>query len=155
SLTFTLDTSSPVVSESLASGTPANTTSAAVTGSGDANAVVHFTIDGSPVASTTTADSSGHWSFTPTGLAIGSHTIVASETDLAGNSGQVSLSFNLQAQIGPPAFTSIVDHNGTVTVTGSTGEAGDTVSLYDGNNWLGQVTTGSGGNWTYSAHAAP
>ncbi|MBI1872776.1 MAG: glucan 1,4-alpha-glucosidase, partial [Acidobacteria bacterium] len=46
-----------------------------------------FTIDGTATAATATADSSGAWSYTPTGLADGAHTVVASETDAAGNTG--------------------------------------------------------------------
>ena len=56
---------------------------------------MHFTVDGSAIAQTATANASGVWSFTPTGLADGAHTIVASETDVAGNTGTASLSFTL------------------------------------------------------------
>jgi hypothetical protein len=66
-----------------------------LSGSGDSNAVVHFTVDGNPLASTVTADGSGAWTFTPSGLADGPHTIVASETDAAGNIGTASLAFTL------------------------------------------------------------
>src|SRR5205823_3987562 len=44
------------------------TSDAALTGSGDANAVVHFTVDGIPVADTVTADAAGNWTYTPVGL---------------------------------------------------------------------------------------
>ena len=37
----------------------------------------------------------GAWSFTPSGLADGAHTIVASQTDSFGNTGSASLSFTL------------------------------------------------------------
>ena len=52
-------------------------------------------IDGAPAAATVTADDQGAWSFTPTGLADGEHTIVASQTDSLGNTGTASLSFTL------------------------------------------------------------
>ncbi|MGD9880985.1 MAG: Ig-like domain-containing protein [Geminicoccaceae bacterium] len=154
SLTFTLDTTAPAVTESLVSGTTSFTTSPAVTGSGDPNAVVHFTIDGSATASTATADWSGLWSFTPIGLGNGTHTIVASETDAAGNIGSASLTFNLQAVSGLPAFTSMIDGNGSVTLTGATGEAGDTIWIYDGNSWIGGTTTDNSGNWSFTATAS-
>src|SRR6185436_21067150 len=88
SLTFTLDTTAPAVTESLVSDTGSSssdnyTSNDALTGSGDPNAVVHFTIDGSPVAATATADPSGNWSFTPSALADGPHTVVASDSDRA------------------------------------------------------------------------
>ena len=41
------------------------------------------------------ADASGAWTFAPVGLADGSHTVVASETDAAGNVGSASLTFLL------------------------------------------------------------
>ena len=56
---------------------------------------------------TTTVDGTGHWSFTPSGLADGVHTIVASATDAAGNTGSASSGFTLYA----PAWTMpVVDY---------------------------------------------
>ena len=68
---------------------------ATLSGTGLANTVVNFTVDGSPIASTVMADADGAWSFTPDGLADGVHTIVASQTDTFGNTGAASLSFTL------------------------------------------------------------
>ena len=79
------------------------TSNPALTGTGDANAVGHFSIDGSAIAGTATADASGAWSFTPTGLVNGPHTIVASETNAAGNTGTASLTFTLDTVA--PAMT--------------------------------------------------
>jgi len=56
---------------------------------------VHFTIDGTAVLATVTANAQGAWSFTPSGLADGAHTIVASQTDAFGNTGSASLTFTL------------------------------------------------------------
>ena len=99
-MSITVDTVAPTVTESLASDTGSSasdhiTSNATLTGTGDPNAVVHFTVDGSAIAGTATADGSGAWSFTPTGLADGTHTIVASETDAAGNTRTTSFSFTL------------------------------------------------------------
>ena len=52
-------------------------------------------IDGVPAATVVTADAQGTWSFTPAGLADGPHNIVASQTDVSGNTGTASLSFIL------------------------------------------------------------
>ncbi|MCK1437477.1 Ig-like domain-containing protein [Bradyrhizobium sp. 15] len=77
-----------------------------MSGTGLANTVVHFTIDGSPIAATVTTDAQGAWSFTPSGLGDGSHTIVASQTDSFGNTGSASLSFTLDTTAPTVAITS-------------------------------------------------
>ena len=115
-LTVTVDTTAPVVTESLAtdSGSSASdkiTKNAALTGSGDANAVVTFK-EGSTTLGTATANASGVWSFTPTGLADGSHTIVASETDAAGNIGSASLIFMFDTTA-PVVTQSLVTDSGS------------------------------------------
>ena len=61
---YTLSTTGPTVTESLTidSGTSSSdriTSSDALSGTGLANTVVHFTIDGSPIATTVTADAQG------------------------------------------------------------------------------------------------
>jgi hypothetical protein len=94
------DTHAPVVTQALTSDTGSSSTDRitsndALSGPGDPNAVVQFTVDGSPIAATAAADASGNWNFTPTGLSDGSHTIVGSETDVAGNTGTASLTFTL------------------------------------------------------------
>jgi Ca2+-binding RTX toxin-like protein len=114
---------------------------------------VHFTVDGSTIAATATADASGAWSYTPTGLADGAHTVVASETNAGGSTGAASLAFTLDTHAPIPAFTGDVLTNGQVTLTGTTGEANDTISLYDGNTWIGFATTGSNGTWSFTGSA--
>ena len=97
SLTFTLDTTAPAVTETLQNDTSDGslvTSDDTLTGSGDPNALVTLS-EGASVLGTASADSNGIWNFTPTGLADGSHTIVASETDAAGNTGTASLTFTL------------------------------------------------------------
>ena len=44
-----------------------------------------------------------------------------------------------------PVFTSGTLANGQVTLTGTTGSAGDVASIYDGNSWLGFATSGGNG----------
>ena len=130
-VTATIDTAAPVVTESLASDTGASSTDKitsndTLTGSGDPNAVVHFTVDGNPIAGTATANASGSWTFTPTGLSDGSHTIVASETDAAGNTGSASLTFTLDTTP-PPVKLSLVNSK----LTGS-GDPNAVVHFYRG-----------------------
>ena len=154
-LTVQVDTVAPGVTANLSNDTGSSSTdkitsSAALSGSGDANAMVHFTVDGHAVATTATADASGAWTFTPTGLADGAHTIVANETDAAGNTGTASLSLTLDTT--PPAVSigSEVLSGGKVTLTGTTAEASDKISVYDGASLLGTVMTNSDGTWSFT-----
>ena len=106
--TIVLDTTAPAINVHLANDTGSSSTdkitsNPTLTGTGDANAVVHFTVDGNAIATTAIADALGAWTFTPTGLANGTHTVVASETDAAGNSTSTSLTFALED---PPIETS-------------------------------------------------
>ena len=154
-LAVQVDTVAPGVTEKLSGDTGSSSTdnitsNATLTGTGDANAVVHFTVDGQAVATTATASASGVWTFTPTGLADGAHTIVASETDVAGNTGTASLSLTLDTT--PPAVSigSEVLSSGKVTLTGTTAEAADKISVYDGASLLGTVMTNSDGTWSFT-----
>jgi hypothetical protein len=146
----------PQVTETLANDTGSSssdgiTSAATVSGAADPGAVLHFTIDGSALSATATAQANGTWSYAPTGLADGQHTIVASETNAAGISGMASLTFTLDTQ--PPiaaSFTGESVTNGQATLTGTTGEANDQISIYDGNSWLGFATTDANGTFSFS-----
>jgi len=122
-----IDTKAPLVTEKLVSDTGASasdkiSSNDALSGGGDANATVQLTIDGVSSAVTATASSTGAWTFTPAGLADGSHTVVASETDGAGNTATASLAFTLDTTA--PTATAIAANpaNGDL-------DAGNAVSL--------------------------
>jgi Ca2+-binding RTX toxin-like protein len=140
-----------LVSDTGASSTDHITSNAALTGTADANSVVHFTLDGSAVAPTARADASGNWSIAATGLADGSNTVVVSETNSTGATGTASLGFTLQTHAPIPTFTGAAVSTGQASITGTTGEAGDTVSIYDGNTLIGSTTTGSDGAFAFTA----
>jgi hypothetical protein len=146
---FTLDTTGPTVTETTGS-------NGSVSGTGDANATVHFSIDGTASTATATADADGAWSYAPSGLSAGTHTIVATEIDAAGNAASASATLAVGAHdpIAPIFTGASEDSSGTVTLSGSTGEGGDNISIYDGNAWIGGATTDANGNWTYVDHAA-
>ena len=143
----------PQVSEVLARDTGASATDGVTNdptlqGTGDPFAVVSFTEGGAPVG-TTTADATGAWSFTPTNLSQGSHTIIASETNAAGP-GQASLTFTYDSLAPHMAITTpdaqIADP--LLTVSG-TGEAGTQVQLFDNTlNIGGSVTVDATGHWS-------
>jgi hypothetical protein len=153
-LSVIVDTKAPVVTEGLAndtgfSSTDKITSNPTLTGSGDPNAVVTLK-EGTTILSTSTADATGHWTFGPAGLADGVHTIVASETDVAGNTGTALLTFTLDTHAPVPTITNEVFQQGGATLGGTTGEANDTISVYDGSTLLGVTTTGSNGSWSFA-----
>jgi hypothetical protein len=134
----------PAVTEALKNdtGTLSNdhvTNDPTLTGSGDANAVVSLTIDGKSSATTVAADGNGSWAFTPTGLADGRHTVIASETDAAGNTGTATLTFTLDTVA--PVSPSLALH----TDSGSSGTDKITNSAVVDVSGLE-----SGGSWQYS-----
>ena len=158
SLTFTYDTGAPTVTAALAhdtGGTNNVTSNDALTGSADANAVVTLS-EGSTVLGTTTANASGAWSFTPTGLAQGSQTVTASETNAAGLTGSSSLTFTYDtvAPGAPVIATDTVNGNDTVTLSG-TAEANSTVTVYDAQTAIGTTTTNASGAWSYITGTLP
>ena len=153
----------PAVTESLVndtgiSNTDRVTSNPALAGSGDANATVHFTIDGTPLAATVTADAFGNWRYTPAGLADGTHTIVTSETDAAGQTGAASLTFILDIDTNvTPSFVvaggapvvGIANLNAiSFAVAGLDDETG-TATFSDG---LHSVTVAVSGNGTFTAN---
>ncbi|WP_338697753.1 choice-of-anchor tandem repeat GloVer-containing protein [Bradyrhizobium sp. 26S5] len=153
SFNWTVDTKAPTVSEHLltdtgTSSTDKITSNDALTGSGDPNAVVHFTVDGVAIGATATASGTGAWSFTPTGLLDGVHTIVASETDLAGNTGSSSLTFTLDTKAPQSEVTSIAQNGNAAKATvtfGGLSEAGSTI-LKIVENQIGGGVVGTDGN---------
>ncbi|WP_457150155.1 SdrD B-like domain-containing protein [Mesorhizobium sp. P5_C1] len=163
STTFTLDTTLPAVTNHLQtdtgiSGADTITNVATLTGSGDANAIVHFTVDGNPIAQTATANGAGVWTFAPTGLLDGQHTIVATQTDNAGNTGTASLTFTLDTTL--PAVTNHLQTDtgvsGSDTITNvatltGTGDANAIVHFtVDGNAVAGTATANGAGAWAFT-----
>ncbi|MCK1530447.1 hypothetical protein IVB15_22655, partial [Bradyrhizobium sp. 182] len=159
---YTLSTTGPTVTEALASDTGTSVTdhvtaNPALSGTGLANTVVHLTIDGVLSTITATADAQGAWSFTPSTLADGPHTIVASQTDTFGNTGSASLSFTLDTTApsgGTPDLTAGSDSgsSGTDNITSATSPSftvalnptaaiGDTVQLLLGGSPLAHPVT--------------
>ena len=147
-----LSITGPSVIESLAFDTGASATdnitaNDIVTGSGLPNTVVHFTIDGSPVTTTVTANAQGAWSFTPAGLADGTHTVVASQTDTLGNTGTASLTFTLDTLAPVVAITGLGAPTGqaiqTISGTADVADAGATVYILDGIATVGAISQGT------------
>ena len=145
-----------LVSDTGSSATDKITSNPAIKGTGQASTVVTIK-EGSTILGTPTADSTGAWSFTPTGLLDGAHTLSAFQTDLAGNTGTATLSFTLDKT--PPALSiGLVSDTGssaTDKITSNpaikgTGEASTVVTIKEGSTTLGTVTADSTGVWSYT-----
>jgi hypothetical protein len=125
--------------------------------------------DGATTLGTVKADASGNYTFTPaTPLNDGTHSIVATSTDDAGNSimestgyfivdtiapGSVSLTItdNVAPIIGEISNNGVTDDT-TPTFTGNT-EAGATVTIKDGATVLDTVIADANGNYTFTPSA--
>jgi Ca2+-binding RTX toxin-like protein len=156
--TLKVDTSTPAVTAHLwndtgASSTDRITSNAGLTGTADPNATVRLQVDGQTITATATANASGVWSYTPTNLADGQHTVMASVTNAVGTIGSASLDFTLDRVSPAPVIGSGAIANGQVTLNGTSG-ANDLISVYDGTSLVGSTTTGSTGAWSFVASAA-
>ena len=139
-------------------------------GSGaEPNAIVTL-YDGATVIGTTTADSSGNWSYQPSAdLPEGSHSIYATVTDAAGNEGPASTSFSIVVDTTAPTQTVTIDtyldnvdpnqaNYGSGTTTNDTTPllngtlsaplaSGEVVRIYEGASLIGTATV-AGTSWT-------
>ncbi|MEO3990874.1 BapA/Bap/LapF family large adhesin [Pseudocitrobacter cyperus] len=142
-------------------------TTPTLSGTGEAGATITIRDNGN-VIGTALVGSDNSWSFTPsTALTPGSHTLTATATDSAGNTGAVSGNFVLTVDLTPPnapVITAAADDAGTIkgslisgqvtddtrpTLSG-TGEAGATITVYDNGTLLGSTIVESGGTWSFT-----
>ncbi len=154
---ITVDTLAPAAPVIVAptSGQAVNTSSPTVSGTSEPFASIAVSVDGG-AAVTTTANATGAWSVTLSGIAEGMHNVVASADDAAGNSGpdspQRPFTVDLTA---PPAPVVIAPANGQATnntapVISGTAEAGATVQIFVDNVLVTTVPADGSGNWTYT-----
>ncbi len=120
--------------------------------------------DGSTVVGTGTVAAAGTWRITTTTLADGSHSLTATETDAAGNTGVASAVLALTIDTVPPPQPSGLaldpsTDNGTLgdDITNvaqpkidGTGEAGDTLMLFDGMATVGSLIVSPSGSWSFT-----
>jgi len=150
----------------LSSGQTTNDTLPTLTGTGEPNATIQI-FEGETLLGSGTADSLGNWSVTLTvPLNNASHNLTAVATDAAGNASDASTPFILTVDTLPPAvpvLLAVTDDVGTVTALtdgqqtndatptlNGTGEAGATVSIYDGTTLLGTARVGDNNAWTFT-----
>ena len=167
-VSYTLDTTAPAVAitstggvtnqaSQLISGTVTETNETLVSGT-----TVDLYDNGSGTAlGTATVQSDGSWSTTVT-LAAGANSIVAKDTDVAGNTGSsAAVSYTLDTTAPTVAITStggVTNQasqliSGTVTETNETLVSGTTVDLYDNGSGtaLGTATVQADGSWSDDA----
>ena len=111
------------------------------------------------------ANGSGAWSYTTAALANGAHSLTATATDAAGNTGAASTALSVTIDTTAPAAPTIasfstdsgtvgdgITNDNTLTLTG-TAEANATVKVYDGATLLGSVAANGSGAWSYTTAA--
>ncbi|EKJ9671353.1 BapA prefix-like domain-containing protein [Salmonella enterica] len=159
----------PGITGNLVSGQLTNDATPTLNGRGEAGATINVYLDGNSASiGTTTVNSDGTWSLTPqTPLANGNHTLTLSATDPAGNSSAVSSGFMLTIDATPPAapviasvadntapVTGIVPNGGSTNETrptlSGTGEAGSTISIYNGSTLVGTAQVQANGSWSFT-----
>jgi hypothetical protein len=167
-LAFKVDATAPVAPNTLADTsivkgyvTAAGDTAAqALTGKAEALATVTVYDNGAQIG-TATADGAGAWSYTLGQLPDGSHSLTATATDAAGNTGVASAALAFKVDTAAPAAPAGLTESGIIggyvnaahdtasqRLTG-TAEAGATVAVYDGATKLGAAVAGPSGSWTY------
>ena len=151
-LSLTIDTTAPTV-PSITGDAIVNTNEIALTGTAEANSIVKL-YDGATLLGNATANGSGAWSFTTGTLSNATHSLTATATDVAGNTGAASSALDVTVDTSQTAIAVTTDSymlglRGTALLAG-TSEANSSISIYDGNTgtMLGQTTASSTGVWS-------
>lgn len=159
---YTLDNTPPPapVVTSPANGSSTSNSTPTVGGTAESGSTVTVYLD-AVAAGTATADGSGNWSFTPgAALADGTHTVMATATDAAGNTSVNSNANRFTVDtLPPPAPVVRSPANGSSTsnstpTAGGTAEADSTVTVYLDNVSVGTTAADSSGNWLFTPPAA-
>ena len=135
-----------------------------LTGTAEAGSTVKI-YDGATLLDSVTASGTGAWSYTTGVLSDGGHSLTATATDAAGNTGAASAALTVTIDTTAPVAPSItsfsndsgivgdnITNDNTLTLTG-TAEAGATVKIYDGATLLNSVTASGTGAWSYTSGA--
>ena len=175
-LNFTVDTLPPaaalgltLVDDQSGATIPANgatnDTTPVLSGTAEPGGVVTI-FDGATELGSVAVDADGNWSFTIPTLAAGDHSLTATVTDAAGNTGDASAAYLFSVDLTAPAApadllltndgsnTSIAagsQTNDTTPVLSGTAAAGGTVTVLDGATVLGTATVDADGNWSFTA----
>ncbi len=152
-VSITVDSTSPDAPTSLATtSSTTNDSTPTITGNSEPNSKVTLFIDSSTLG-TTTADSKGAFSFTPSSaISDGTYSIKATSTDSAGNvsseSSSLSITIDTAAPDAPTSLTNISDDNDSTPTISGTAEPNSTITLKIGDTVLGTGTADSAGNFS-------
>ncbi|WP_259755145.1 Ig-like domain-containing protein [Pseudomonas sp. GCEP-101] len=164
-ITHVLDNTGPITGD-IAPGGYTDEKRPEIHGTGKAGSIVTL-YDDDTLLGTTTVDSNGNWTFTPTkDLVEGEHTLKATATDKAGNvSAPSTFSFILDITApAKPSIDSVYDDVGPIqgpvanggvtddpnpTLSGKA-EADSIVKVYDGSELLGSTKALSDGTWSFT-----
>ena len=144
-------TSPPPAAPAISTGVVNANDSVTLTGTAPDGATVTVSDGGSSALGTTTASSSGSWSFTTADLSSGTYAFTATDTTSAGTSAASSaLDVTVPLPAAPAISSGTVNANNSVTLTG-TAPDGATVTVSDGGrSALGTTTASSSGSWSFT-----
>ncbi len=137
-----------------------NVTTPVFTGTAAANSTVRL-YDGATLVGSAVA-TGGVWSITSTALATGTHSLTATATDEAGNTGTASGALSVLIDFTAPAIpviglistdtgassTDAVTNDNTLSLTG-TAEAGSTVTIFRNGSSVGTALANGSSVWTF------
>ncbi len=151
----------------IVSGQPTNDSTPTLNGSGEPGATISIRLDGEEI-DTVTVQPNGTWTYTPAEpLPDDNYTLTVVAIDAAGNVSAPSPDFALNIfteapavpvingindNVGPvqgPIVDGTATDDTTPTFSGTT-DPGTTITIYDGDNPIGEAVVGPGGNWTFT-----
>ena len=151
-VTFTYDHTAPIPAFAVASKLT-NAFAQTVAGTGEAGSTVQL-YEGGVLLGTTTVASGGTWSTGVTLAGTGVHVLHATDTDLAGNTGNSTSDMTVTVDLTTPAIdittaANRVQNVATQTITGTT-LPNTTVNLYtdNGGTLVQTVTSAADGSWS-------
>ena len=160
--TFTIDTTAPKapVITAPADGSLTGHATPVLAGTGEPKAGVTVT-DGGTLVCQATVDATGAWSCTPaSALPDGPHTLMAVQTDPAGNASVPATATFTIDTVKPAVPTITAPGNGSLTndatpAVSGTGEPGAALTVTDGGSAVCSATVGKDGSWTCTAAQLP
>jgi hypothetical protein len=156
---FTIDITAPDAPIITPITSPRNTDISTISGTAEAGSSVQVYESGAALDSPVTADGNGAWTLTlGTALGEGSYSFTAIATDAATNpsdpsSPAVEVTVDKTAPDAPIITdpTAGTQNTAISSISGTSGEEGLTITVYDGATSLGTTTSGVGGVWSLTS----